>query len=113
MKTSKFLIFPLILGTLCFQISPAYSQRAYVKPTQEFFEYLLRKFPKRLPPRSYKIIDNTLTTTGYVVTTIKTANGVYQIVSDCHQGLASENINYLPPDQRVNLMRDVCRNYLR
>lgn len=103
MKTSKFLIFPIILGTLCFQISPAYSQgRALTEGIEYLFRMGARNLPKIKP--SYKIVRNG-------VALVSTANGVYEIYVDCQRGLASRSITYLPQAQQVNLVMNMCRNY--
>lgn len=86
---------------------PAFSQNySQVRGIWNAIDGILPRVLKQTP-RNYQIVERTRTITGYVVTTVKTANSVYQIAIDCKQGLAT-NLEVLPSQQQVNLVRDIC-----
>jgi hypothetical protein len=109
MKITLKTIFPRVVLSLLIvdfgiRVPSAYSQ---TRALTEGIEQLLR-FAAKHPPniniqRAYEIVRPG-------VALVTTANGVYTIYVDCKRG-ASESITYLPQDQQVSLIRDMCSNF--
>ncbi|WP_419546130.1 hypothetical protein [Microcystis sp.] len=108
MKTNVKTIFSILVLSLFVvdfgvQVPSAYSQPRFLT---EGIEYLIRfasKNPTKIK-KAYRIVAEG-------VAVVNTMNGAYRIYVDCRRGLASKEITYLPQDQQVSLVRDMCRNY--
>lgn len=112
-KLSSVLVVSLALLSP-FAYTPAYPQaaRVFTNSIDDLIRFATRNAGKIRGQRTYEIIETTTKVTGVFVTTVKTADGLYQIAIDCQNGRASDSLSALPQEQRVSLVRDVCRNFL-
>jgi hypothetical protein len=108
MKITLKTIFPCVVLSLLIvdfgiQVPSAHSQTRALTEGIEYLFKLAARSAKKIPP-VYRIV-------GSGVAEVQTANGAYRIYVECQQGLASRSITYLPQDQQVSLIRDMCRNF--
>ncbi len=95
---------PMALLLFLLSICPAANSQS--RALSEGIEYLMK-----MAARSRPNVRPAFEIVAKGVAVVNTANGAYKIYIDCRTGMASQSLFYLPQNQQLSLVGQMCSNF--